>query len=265
MSGGAMLAAVDIGNSSTKIGLLELPVAAGVDGSMLPRQLLDFPTGQPLPAAVAERLLSISAPLRWEIASVNRGGTATVEAWVHEHRPQDTLRVLTRHDLPIALLVDQPERVGLDRMLVAVVANRLRSPSRPAVVICAGTAVTMNVVNRQGEFLGGAILPGFQMQSRSLRGGTDQLPLTEVIHEQLPPPAIGRNTEEAIRSGLYWGMVGAVQQLVAETERTLGEAPELFVTGGDLDRLAALSLEQARFLPSMVLQGIASLHLPAGH
>lgn len=261
MSGGAMLAAVDIGNSSTKIGLFSLPISLLPDGSIAPDQILDFPTGQPIPESVSEQLLQLPARLAWEIASVNRGGTQAIEAWVAQHRADDAVRVLSRHDLPISLMVDQPDRVGVDRLLVSLVANRLRDRAKPAIVVCAGTAVTVNVVSAAGDFLGGAILPGFQMQSRSLRGGTDQLPLTEVIHEDLPPPAIGTHTEAAIRSGLYWGMVGAVKQLVEETTHQLGEVPDLLVTGGDLDRLAALSLERARFLPAMVLQGIASLHL----
>ena len=70
------------------------------------------------------------------------------------------------------------------------------------------------------------------MSARALHEFTDLLPLIETEELDEPPPALGRCTKEAMRSGLYWGAVGAVRELIAELGRHAGAEPEVFLTGG---------------------------------
>ncbi len=251
----APLIAVDIGNSLTKLAWFDFQSPNRPTELPQPTKIIEFPTGQApgdnLPAELP------AGPSRWRVASVHREGQRVLAEWVNGNRPQDDYHALALADLPIAVRVDHPERVGLDRLAAAVAANVLREPGRPAIVVQAGTAVTVNLIDADGTFAGGAILPGFRMQAEALFGGADLLPLAILEPQGQPPTPLGTNTEDAIRSGLFWGAVGAVRELVARIAQPLARQPQVFVTGGDIARLAPLVGGGTRFVPNMVLAGIA--------
>ncbi len=137
--------------------------------------------------------------------------------------------------IPIRSLVDVPEKVGADRLLNAVAVNGLRKPGHAAVIVDSGTAITVDVVNPAGEFLGGAILPGVLMGARAMSEFTTTLPLIDgkEFLEHVPD-ALGRNTEAAMASGLYWGHLGAVRELVARISEQFEVPSQLYITGGAL-------------------------------
>lgn len=179
-------------------------------------------------------------------------------------------RVLVdRGQLPIEIDVDEPARVGVDRLLDAIAANVLRRPGTPAIVIDVGTATTVNAISKSGVFLGGAILPGPELCARTLHEYTAVLP--DVPLESLSdgePPVIGRNTEDAIRSGLYWGHWQAVVGYCERMRRPLGCPPDplVLVTGGAAHLYAGVIPSCARYEPHLTLQGlaVAAITLAAG-
>jgi type III pantothenate kinase len=144
----------------------------------------------------------------------------------------------------------------MDRLVAAVAANRIRDPQRAAIVVDAGTAVTVDAIMADGSFQGGVILPGMRLVCRALAAGTDLLPLVEVSFSESPPEPIGRSTETAIRSGAFWGTVGAIRLLVSQFRQQLGDSAQVFVTGGDASALASLIDREAQFVPQLVLAGI---------
>lgn len=242
------LIAVDIGNSALKLALFTRPSQEFPE----PDWLRVLEPGETIPPETAAYL---PAQAQWAVASVQRESERGLATWVRSQRPEDSYRLLAHQDLPLTVRLDQPERVGIDRLAAAVAVNSLRQPDRPAVVICAGSAVTVNLIADDGAFEGGAILPGFRMSAVAL-SNADLLPevLLQSAHD--PPPVLGKNTEGAIRSGLFWGAVGAVRELIeryGEGHRRL----QVFVTGGDLQRLAPLVSAEAQFVPNLVLAGIA--------
>jgi type III pantothenate kinase len=246
------LLAVDIGNSSTKVGWFDdSPAASDLP---VPKQTHAFATGQ-LPS---DDLVAAIPPFpcRWHMVSVHREGTRILKSWFDSHRPADEVRLLTNRDLPIATRVEFPDRVGLDRLAAAVAANVLRTPDCPAIVIDAGSAITVDLLAADGAFEGGAILPGFRMSAEALYGA-DLLPLTILSPNDQPPPVVGKNTEAAIRSGLFWGAVGAVREMINRMSTDLDHSPEIYVTGGDLRQLAEHLDDEAVFVPNLVLSGIA--------
>ena len=93
--------------------------------------------------------------------------------------------------------------------------------------------MTVDVVSSDGVFRGGAILPGLRMMTRALAADTDLLPLVNVAFADDPPPVLGKSTEGAIRSGAFWGAVGAIRQVISRLPLELGHNAQLFVTGGD--------------------------------
>jgi type III pantothenate kinase len=247
------LIAVDIGNSSTKIGWAFESAARG--GLPAPKETRSFITGQSPPEGLLSGLPR--EQYRWHIASVHREGTRLLTEWLKQRRGDDEVRLLTHRDLPIELRVEYPERVGLDRLAAAVAANILRRPDRAAIVVGAGSAITVNVVSADGAFEGGVILPGFRMSAEALYGA-DLLPLAVLSPNEAPPPVVGKNTEEAIRSGLFWGAVGAVREMIERISGPLAQPPEVYVTGGDLRQFAEYLGDEASYVPSMVLSGIAA-------
>lgn len=158
-------------------------------------------------------------PLTCEV--VLAGSNPAVVEQVATHWQATTGRspwvVREREALPIRITTDAPERVGLDRLLNAVAANELRPPAQGAIVVDSGTATTVDVVAPDGAFAGGAILPGFALSAKALHDYTALLPelsLAELGPE--PPAALGIDTRRALRSGIYWGQVGAVKELIGE-------------------------------------------------
>lgn len=259
------LLAVDIGNSRTKFGLFAGATSAGAATEALPAPLrmLELPSADWDPAALLQWLdgLPFAAPLTWVIASVNRASTARLLRWLNEVPRAGTLaaqpRLLTSAVLRLEISVEQPELVGIDRLLGAVAANALRAPDAAAIVLALGTALTVNFVSATGAFCGGAILPGIGMSARALHDFTDQLPLVPMTELHDPPPAVGNSTHAALRAGLYWGAVGAMRELIAQMSRDLPRPTEIYLTGGAAPHVAAALGPAARHVPHLILGAIA--------
>lgn len=252
--GNARLLAVDIGNTAVKAAMFAaLPPASGTLPT--PDFTAEAPAGVENEAALPESWPLDGVP--WFVSSVNRPLYERLMAWHARRELQPAPRLLALHDLPLRVDVEFPERVGLDRLATAVAANWLRTPARPAVVVDAGTALKVHAVSADGVFLGGAILPGLRLASESLHANTDRLPRVPVSTNDVPPAAIGRHTEAAIRSGIYWGAVGAVRELLSRMRVELAADPQVFITGGDAAGLSPLIDHDTRFVPHLCLAGIA--------
>lgn len=239
--------AVDIGNTTIKFGVAE----AGLDNWRLMRE---WDTAEFDLSALARELPDHSC--RWRVASVHRAAEQNLHQWQQAARPQDDYRALAHRDLPLEVNVKSPEQVGMDRLVAAVAANARRAANRPAIIVDAGTAITVDVVDAQGVFQGGVILPGFRLSARALSDGTDVLPVVDATFPCDAPELIGKSTTEAIRSGLFWGGIGAIRELVARTTIELQTSPQVFVTGGDAERIANHLALDAEFVSDLVLCGI---------
>src|SRR6185437_955999 len=140
---------------------------------------------------------------------------------------------LSLHDaLPISVLTDEPELTGVDRILN--VAAAYEQMGNACVVVDAGTALTIDACNDSGEFLGGAIAPGAALMLDSLHEKTARLPRVELA---APEDAWGKNTEQAIRTGVFHGIRGMVKEIVENSATALGSWPDIIATGGDAQLL----------------------------
>jgi type III pantothenate kinase len=244
--------AVDVGNSRLKIGVFEHPFAEPLPHPARAVSLAPDWT----PSDVKAIFPHGPADFAWSIASVNRPGTVRLMDWLAQGGAKN-VRQLADTDLPLVVELAHPDRVGIDRLANAVAANRIRQPDLPAILIDIGSALTIDLVTAQGAFAGGAILPGIAMCARALHEFTDLLPLVELSE---PPPALGRTTIDAVRSGLYWGAIGAARELVGQLAGDSVE-PEIFLTGGAgplfAGVLAAQSARPPQFIPHLTLAGIA--------
>jgi type III pantothenate kinase len=254
------LLAVDVGNARMKIGLFDTSI-----GNALPEPIRTLPLDGDAPEfdSIGAWLDDLAGEkLPWYLASVNRAGASRLIDWLRGHRPDDAVTLLSAGDLPLVVRLDRPDMVGIDRLVDAVAVNRLREPGRAAVIVDVGTAITVDLVSTDGAFLGGSILPGLEMSARALHEFTDLLPLVDVSELSERPPALGTETEEAMRSGLFWGTVGAIRQLIEQLGRKAGNHPQVFLTGGAGAAVAELLGPDALYVTHLTLAGIAlSIHL----
>lgn len=170
----------------------------------------------------------LSAECRWAVAGVNPPATATFRQWA----AGAVTEILDYRSVPLALDVDEPGRVGLDRLLGALAARTLVPSGPPVVTVDVGTAVTINFVDAAGVFRGGAIFPGPRLMARALGANTARLPDIDLTEIPSVDP-LGRNTSAAIRAGVWAAVCGGIEKLVREY-RPFGSWPWVVLTGGGL-------------------------------
>jgi type III pantothenate kinase len=136
----------------------------------------------------------------------------------------------------------RPESVGADRLAQASAAWRRAAGA--CVVVGMGTAITVDVVDARGNFLGGLIAPGLRMMARALHRETALLPEVEPVRTRSP---LGRDTEEAIRAGISTAAEGLIRRAVD------GRPGRVYGTGGDAPGFRDLF---DRVLPDLALEGV---------
>jgi type III pantothenate kinase len=214
--------AVDIGNSALKLALVEAATVVDVTR-------LDSADASEANLDEALATLARAAPT----ASGSVVATSVVDRWTERlervaQRMGLPLTVVSSSGVPIRTALPRPDQTGTDRMLGAWAASRIHGV--PVIVVSLGTATTVDAVDADGFFLGGAIMPGIGLGADALAGRTARLPRIEL---DLPETAIGSDTLAAMRSGLLIGHVGAIRELVTRMRPALGSgAPRVVVSGG---------------------------------
>lgn len=195
-------------------------------------------------------------PLAWAVAGVHPTRRDALVKWLRQQG--DTVLVLERAaDLPLRVDLEHPDRVGIDRLLDAVAANPARRAGAGAVLVDAGSAVTIDWVDSRGAFCGGAIMPGLRLMAEALHDYTALLPLLQV-HEPAPLP--GRSTPTAMQAGIFWAVAGGIRAIL--DAMTAGSSLfDVFLTGGDAAKLEAPlrerlpSVATLRIVPFLTLEG----------
>jgi len=150
---------------------------------------------------------------------------------------------------------DNPREVGADRIVNAVAA--IHKWGGPIIVVDFGTATTFDCINSAGEYVGGAIAPGFRISEEALFSKTAQLPRVEVAR---PPSPIGTNTVHAMQSGLFYGYIGLVDSLARRCRDALDPAAKVVATGGMANLLSEDSevIEEVDIF--LTLRGLALIY-----
>jgi type III pantothenate kinase len=127
----------------------------------------------------------------------------------------------------VPILYQPPSDMGADRIVDAVAA--IHKYGAPCIVVDFGTATTFDAINAKGEYLGGVITPGITISSDALFERAAKLPRVEI---KRPEKVIGSATVEAMQSGLYYGYVGLVDDILRRMIAELGGSPRVIATGG---------------------------------
>ncbi|WP_114374781.1 type III pantothenate kinase [Elioraea thermophila] len=157
-------------------------------------------------------------------------------------------------DWGFRIRTDNPAEVGADR-LVNALAARARFP-RPLVVVDFGTATTFDVVDAEGDYIGGVIAPGINLSLEALHRAAAALPRVGVAR---PASVIGRSTVPAMQSGIFWGYVGLIEGIVQRTAAELGASPTVIATGGLAPLFADGTSVIAHIVPDLTLEGLVLL------
>lgn len=245
-----MLWAIDAGNTQTVVGIwngdgwahvwrletdrhrtedelaVQLKVLSDLEG-------VQFQARQAVMASVVPALNPV-----WKALCLERLGA---EFW--------SLETGAQVGLPVTY--DPPHAVGADRIANAVGALALFEP--PIVVVDFGTATTFDVIDAEGRYAGGAILPGVTISMEALAGRAAKLP---PIALRVPEAAIGRNTVQALESGIMWGYAGSVNELAKRIAEELGQSPKVVATGGLGAVFVDLCPAVEVYLPNLTLDGL---------
>lgn len=252
MSGEVPLVAMDVGNSAVKI-------AALLDDTMIDHAIPIGPLGwEQLAVDWVETQLGTDR-IVWRVASVHQAAARQLDRAIRESHQEALIELVGHQHVPMVAKVDHPQRLGIDRLLGAyAAANRLGTP---IVVVDAGSAVTVDWVDGQGHFCGGAILPGIGLQSRSLQRETEALPQLDwgdASEVRLP----ARNTMDAMRSGILIGISAAIDELIRRYCDTVNRQPgqvQVAVTGGDAATLSRNLRQPHQVVANLVCRGLLDL------
>lgn len=154
------------------------------------------------------------------------------------------------------ILYDNPREVGADRIVNSVAAYE--KYGGPVIVVDFGTATTFDAISKEGEYLGGVISPGIMISIEALFEQASKLPRIELVK---PKTVIGKNTVSSMQSGLIYGYVGLVSEIVARAKKEMGGKPYVVATGG----LAGIIAQETDSIdaedPYLTLEGLRIIYI----
>lgn len=194
------------------------------------------------------RLIDRSRPTRVLVATVSQLGDQLCTSLSRRGTGFCRLRV-RNYWQGLALAYNEPETLGIDRWLTLVA---LAGRKRPAVVIDAGTAMTVDAVDAGDRHLGGYILPGLSLMRRALVDDTFALPCVDLPGRGRP----GRNTADCIANGSIVALAGAVEQSIRHFALP---RPDVVWTGGDAETIRPATDRPGKFVPELIFEGMMRL------
>lgn len=161
--------------------------------------------------------------------------------------------IMVSHDSAVSLNRSSiPVELGNDLLANAVAAHAL-FPDDLCMILDFGTALTLTTVTATGDVLGAAIAPGLVTAVNSLFHNTAQIPQVQL---KVPVRAVGRNSDESIRSGIMYGYAGLVKELVKRSEDEIGMHAKVLATGGLSRTIAPLIGRIDQLEPLLTLEGL---------
>ena len=152
-------------------------------------------------------------------------------------------------------LVDRPEEVGADRLVNTVAAHaRYRGP---LIVVDFGTATTLDVIDADGNYIGGVIAPGINLSLAALHMAAAKLPSVRISRTER---VIGKDTVSCMQSGIYWGYIGLIEGLVARIKAEFGAPMGVIATGGLAPLFAGATEAIDQVDPDLTLWGLRLIY-----
>jgi len=216
-----MLLAIDIGNTSTKVGIF--------DGERLSSKF-SIPTDpnsskDGLRSVVGNNIdKSISEAI---VCSVVPETEAAMREFLIDVGVDNPVFVTNDFDFRLKINYQPLSAIGTDRLVNSFAA--VAKHGAPCIVCSFGTATTIDVVDRSRDLLGGVIAPGMTTMAKALHLHTAKLPEIEI---EKPKRAIGNTTVSSIRSGIFYGHIAMAEGLIQRIQNEIGDTPKVIATGG---------------------------------
>ncbi len=250
-----MLLAIDIGNTNTVIGLLKGKVLhnrwrVGSEARRTSDELRILLRDLCKEAEIEPAEITGAA-----VCSVVPALTGVWVATVEQLCRVDAIVVGPDLDLGISIDYRDPTDVGPDRLANAV--GVLELVGGPAIVVDFGTATTFDVISGDRQYLGGAIAPGLLTSVENL---FRKASLLHGVALDPPTTAIGKSTEESLRAGIIYGVVGQVDEIVRRICAEWDEEPTVVATGGLAEKLSIFSRSIKLAEPDLTLLGLAAIY-----
>lgn len=246
---GCSLLAVDLGNTTTRLG-------AFLDDDLLGTWELTTPAALTADEACSHvcralSMLGIEAPTESILASVVPSLTDSWRSALGRMCSGRTYVVGPGLKSGLRMRIDDPSEVGADRVADAVAARD--AYGSPVVVVDLGTTTNIEVIDADGAFAGGVIAPGVALGARSLAAAAARLPVIEL---RAPAKVIGRNTRAAMQSGVVLGEVARIDGLLRAVMAELGQSAPVVVTGDGAAGLAPLLAHEVTVDDTLTLRGL---------
>ena len=246
-----MLLAVDLGNTNLTIGLYE--------GTKLGARWRLATDHERMPDEYGMQILSLlqhsgCSPAQLSgvcMASVVPPLTGRLVQASREYLSQDPLVVTHQTKLNVKILIDEPASAGADRIVDAVAVKYLYGG--PACVIDFGTATNFDIIDADGNYIGGILAPGIGIAAEAMTTRTAKLPRIDLTP---PPNVIGKNTIHAMQSGLIFGYVALVEGLIARIRREMGSDIKFIATGGLAELISSQTDQIPIIAPWLTLDGL---------
>lgn len=246
-----MILVVDVGNTHTVLGIYN-----GKKLEKFWRISTDLNKTEDEYGILLKNLLSNSKLIFSDIKSVVISCVIPPVSWILKKMSKDYFKVTAIVVGPgiktgICIKLDNPKEVGADRIVNAIAAYDLYGG--PVIIVDFGTATTFCAVDKEGNYLGGAIAPGIDISEKALSEKTAKLPKIELID---PKKAIGSNTISAMQSGIFYGYLGLTGELIRRIKKELGEDSLVVATGGEAELIGNTSNEIDKINPFLTLEGL---------
>ena len=248
------LIAIDIGNTNINIGLFlkgQEKSTESIPGGATKKlaEVLKSAWGK-IPVAKSSKDKKHDGAI--VVSSVKPVWTELIRKLVKDNLDEKILLIGKDIPFPMDLSVKEPDKVGTDRVLSAAAAYAVVEDA--VVVADFGTAVTIDLVDERGVFLGGCICPGFEISAQVLKDSTALLPKVKIAKPKTP---YGKNTAEAINCGLYYSAIGTLEEVIRRYSEKIGKWPRTLITGFAADIIKEDCQFIDSYVPNLVIKGIA--------
>jgi type III pantothenate kinase len=246
-----MLLAIDVGNTNVTIGVfdeqeLRATWRIATDQARLADEYAVFLDNLLLLDGLSKSMITAAV-----FACVVPPLSSVFEDVLRRHFDVVPLRVGAGVKTGLRILYEDPREVGADRIVDAVAALRLHRP--PLIVVDVGTATVLDAVNRDGDYVGGAIAPGISVAADAL---AQKAAMLRRIDLRPPRTAIGTNTTAAMQSGILLGYTDLIEGMVRRFKAEIGDDAWVVGTGGWAQLLAQLTRVFDHVDPNLTLNGL---------
>lgn len=239
-----MLLTLNVGNTNTYLGFFEK--------NKLKKTICFFTQKEIIKKEIEKIKLPVNAII---FGSVVLEINPFLKNFLKNHFQINPIQVLSSKITYLPIFYKNIDKLGVDRIANCVAG--INKYKKSLIIIDAGTAITFDVINKKGEFIGGVISAGMEIWNKGLNQKTSQLPCVKIIK---PNCVIGQDTFHCIQSGITFGYIGMIKEIIKQIKKELNYTPKIIITGGNGKFIKEQIKEIKSYDPFLTLEGLKILY-----